>query len=355
MTFPMMIDALGFAQQILCGRGTTAIWLAVRALTANDEAAEIVMPDVLCSTALDDVILAGAVPRFAAVAADRFTVTPESIAAAITPKTRAILVAHTFGHGVNIPAIRAVAPRIPIIEDAVQGIGGSVHGRLIGTLGDVSILSFHPTKLIDGHGGLLAFNDATMHEQVTADMASLVDDPCVAWERVRANLHTLLPGAAAEGYVAQLRATYRTLLKPFDATHDNVARIAASWRSLAERVSARNQKARLLRDRLHGLASSLPEVREGDAIWRYTVTLPSAILARRAVHALTRARLISTQLYPSLSGLLGQVPMTPFTDRFVNFWVDEPITEDYFERVATVLKDLKTLTIDKTYKLGTRI
>jgi dTDP-4-amino-4,6-dideoxygalactose transaminase len=347
-----LLDSFGYTQHVLCGRGTTAIWLAVRAMIAGHESAEVIMSDVLCSTALDGVLLAGAIPRFAAVSAARFTVTPESIAAAITPHTRAILVAHTFGHGVDIDAIRAVAPNIPIIEDAVQGVGGHVHGQMIGTLGDMSLLSFHPTKLIDGHGGALMFNDAVLRAKVTADATMLLDNPQVEWERVRTNLHTLLPSAAADGYLSQLQATYRTLLKPFDAHDSNLDQIIVSFCTLSSRIAARNITARKIRDSLYGLAVTQPEVHDGDAIWRYTIMLPSAIAARQVVHALARAKVLCTQLYPALSGLLGQPIITPFADRFVNFWVDETADQAYAERVRAVLKDLKSLTIDKKSQIG---
>ena len=346
-TLHSLLAALGYERHIIIGRGTTAIWLAVRALIGADAQAEVIVPDVLCSTALDGVILAGAVPRFAGVSADQFTVTAESLAAAITPNTRAILVAHTFGHGVDIPAIRAVAPNIPIIEDAVQGIGGSVDGHRIGTMGDVSVLSFHPTKLIDGQGGALLFNDAGLRERIEADAAGLVDDPHVEWERVHDNLRRMLPDAAASGYLAQLRATYRTLLKPFDGGNGNSENIVESWKTLGERVRERNEKARLISDGLRGLGMETPEIRDGDAIWRYTIAMPSAIMARRAVHALTRARIMATQLYPSLSGLMGQAPITGLADRFVNFWVDETIEKSSLIRVIATLKDLKILTIGK--------
>jgi hypothetical protein len=347
VTLTSLINSLDYAHHIMCGRGTTAIWLAVRALVAEDAHAEVIVPDVLCSTALDGVILAGAIPRFAAVSHDRFTVTAESIAAAVTPHTRAILVAHTFGHGVDISAIRAIAPHIPIIEDAVQGIGGSIDGRLIGTMGDVSVLSFHPTKLIDGQGGVLMFNDASLYTQIDTDVAGLVDTPQVHWDRVHDNLRRLLPDSSATGYLTQLRATYRTLLKPFDDSIENVERIAASWHTLAERVTERNRKARRLRGGLRELGLPVPELRDGDAIWRYTIAMSTAMMARQAVHALSRARLMATQLYPSLSGLMTQANITPYTDSFVNFWVDETVENATLMRVIATLKDLKTLTIDK--------
>src|SRR5258706_11365552 len=107
---------LGRRHCILCGRGTTALWLALRAIAHRDGLGEVIVPDILCTTALDGLLLAGFTPIFADVVPDRFTLSPDSVARLITSQTRAILVVHIFGYLVQMDEIRHVAGSIPIIE-----------------------------------------------------------------------------------------------------------------------------------------------------------------------------------------------------------------------------------------------
>jgi dTDP-4-amino-4,6-dideoxygalactose transaminase len=308
------------------------------------------MPDVLCSTALDGVLLAGAVPRFASVSADRLTLTPEGVAAALTPHTRAVVVAHLFGHGAPVNAIRAAAPGVPIIEDAVQGVGGTVNGQPIGMLGDLSVVSFNPTKMIGGRGGVLIIHDERWADaRIDADAATLHNGqhgavPAVPWAQVEAALYALLPASAARGYAGQLCATYRSLLTPFEAHHANVAQIAAGCQRLPDCVRDRHRNAAWLHSALSEVSDvsdlplGLPTLRPGDAIWRFTFAAPSAILARRITRAFARHRLLATNLYPSLSGLMGQRPLTPLAGRLVNLWVDETATEAYLEDAVALIR-----------------
>src|SRR4051812_8842919 len=120
----------------IVGRGTTALYVALRALAMSnsvDAPCEIILPDIICSVVLDAVLLAGYIPVFADVSRDRFALDWTSVRAKITPNTRAVIGAHVFGYTSNVESLG-----IPVIEDAVQGLGGTVNGQTVGTLGDIS-------------------------------------------------------------------------------------------------------------------------------------------------------------------------------------------------------------------------
>lgn len=93
-------------------------------------------------------------------------VTPETIAARITPRTRAIVVVHLYGYAADMPGIMAAAKKrdILVIEDAAQSLGSSVQGRISGTFGDIGIFSFHSHKNITtlGEGGMIVVQDQEM-------------------------------------------------------------------------------------------------------------------------------------------------------------------------------------------------
>jgi dTDP-4-amino-4,6-dideoxygalactose transaminase len=313
------------------GRGTTALWLALRAVARQYGPGEVILPDLLCLAALEGVLLAGFTPVFANVDPARYVLDAESVACCLTPNTRAVLVAHLFGHIADVEAIRAAAPGIPIIEDAVQGFGGALRGRPAGALGDLSFISFDATKMIGGRGGLLLFDDDSLRAGIEADVNALSQPP-IQLE----NLAHLLPPAAASAYARQLRTAVPSLLRPFDPSPANVRRIEADWHTLTARVEARNAKARLLQARLSGSALALPHIGEGDALWRYTIAAPTAALAGWLSHHLQRAALNGSNLYPPLSRLFGQRSGV-LANRLINLWIDEHTSESDVQRTADVI------------------
>ena len=102
------------------------------------------------------------------------------------------------------------------------------------------------------------------------------------------------------------------------------------------RVVERNAKARWLHEQLSDLPLELPEMREGDAIWRYTITAPTIALTRRIMHGLQRAGLSGSGLYYPLGALFGKKHR--LTNCLVNLWVDATTTEDHLRRTVEVIR-----------------
>jgi hypothetical protein len=328
-------EALGRSHCVFCGRGTTALWLALRAMMRRDGPGEVIIPDILCTTALEGVLLAGFSPVFADVVPGRFTLSARSVAQLITPRTRAILVVHLYGHVADIEMIRQAAPGVPIIEDAVQGFGGSFEDRPAGSLGYLSFISFASNKMIRGRGGALLFDDDTLVDGIQADLDRLPDLP----ELCFSTLDSLLPPPAVAAYAFQLRTfAAPALLRDFDWSPVNRDQILASWKTLEARVEVRNTQARWLGNHLSGLPVALPELREGDAIWCYTITAPSVILAQRMIRDLHLAGLSGSGLYYPLSRLFGQqAGAGGLANRLVNLWVDEVTGNDVLRHTVDVI------------------
>ncbi len=333
-----LTESFGRAYGVLCGRGTTALWLALRAIRRQAGPGEVIVPDLLCTTALEGVLLAGFVPVFADVIPGRWTLSAGSVARLVTPRTRAILVAHLFGHTADLDQIRAVAPGVLLIEDAVQGVGGVWCDQPVGAAGDWSFISFDNTKMIGGRGGALFFDDGALWDGIAADVRRLPDVPDLPLDGVDA----LLPPVAASAYADQLRTTFApVLLRAFDDSPANLDRIRADWATLGVRVDRRNAKARWLQAQLAGLPLMLPEIRAGDAIWRYTFAAPSVALARRILRGLQGVGLRASDLYYPLSRLYGQRPASgDLANRLVNLYVDETVDEEVLQRVADVIAAL---------------
>jgi dTDP-4-amino-4,6-dideoxygalactose transaminase len=307
----------------LVGRGTTALYIALRALhVISKPRHEIILADIVCSVVLDAALLAGYIPIFAHVT-DRFTLNWPHIQEQITPHTQTIVAAHSFGHASNF-----ISLEFPVIEDAVQGLGGHVNGQPIGTLGDISFTSFHPTKMIGGYGGLVA-----------------TDDPDL-WSAIQQiNLDQPVPishyaSARYQAYGTQLAVLRSTMIRPFDRSIENIEQIQNSWKCLPTNVAQRNEKAAYLRDKLSPLPLALPNILPGDAIWRYTFAAPNLTTARWILRHLQSAGLPGSNLYPSMSNMFQpelNLPSAAIAPRLINLWVDEHTTFEHLDNMISVI------------------
>ena len=141
---------------IACSSGTSALILALRSLEIGSES-EVILPSYVCRSVYESVITVGARPIICDIG-DNWVMNIENIVPLISKKTSAIIIVHIFGLPVDIHPFQNLD--IPIIEDACQAIGLTTNNRKAGTIGDVSIFSFHATKcLTTGEGGMLNSNN----------------------------------------------------------------------------------------------------------------------------------------------------------------------------------------------------
>ncbi len=141
--------------------GTVSLRIALMAagIQANDEV--IVPPYTFLATATA-VVEANAVPVFADIDLATFNLDPVAVAAAITPRTRAIIVVHMAGQPVELGAILAIAKQhnLVVIEDAAHAHGAIYEGQGVGSVGHLGSFSFQSSKnLTSGEGGIVVTND----------------------------------------------------------------------------------------------------------------------------------------------------------------------------------------------------
>jgi perosamine synthetase len=151
--------------------GTTALELAVRALGIGP-GDEVVCPTFTIVSCVRAIVLAGATPVLVDAGPRTFNLDVEQLEAAISPRTRAIMAVHTYGHPFD-PRVVEIARRraIPLIEDAAEAHGGELlidsTWRPCGGIGDLSIFSFYANKPVTtGEGGMVLARDAQVAERV---------------------------------------------------------------------------------------------------------------------------------------------------------------------------------------------
>lgn len=146
---------------------TGAIHLALMALgiKAGDE---VIAPETTWIASVEPVLYIGAKPVFVDVLADTWCIDPKKIEAAITPKTKAIIVVHLYGNVCEMDEIMAIAKKynLVVLEDAAEGLGSEYKEKKCGSIGDAGVFSFHGTKtMATGEGGMLVTNRADVFEK----------------------------------------------------------------------------------------------------------------------------------------------------------------------------------------------
>jgi dTDP-4-amino-4,6-dideoxygalactose transaminase len=147
---------------------TAALHLAAMALQL-EPGDEVIVPAFTWVTSAHCAEYVGAKVVFADVERDTFNIDPVALEAAITPKTKAVVVVHLFGLAARMEEILAIAHKynIAIIEDAACAVGTTYDGKPVGGLGDIGCFSFHPRKVITtGEGGMLTTNNAELAERL---------------------------------------------------------------------------------------------------------------------------------------------------------------------------------------------
>ncbi len=129
---------------------------------------EVIVPSFTFVSTINAFVLRGAKPVFVDIRPDTLNLDDSRLEAAITPRTRAIVVVHYAGVGCEMDTILTVARRhgIPVVEDNAHGLLGRYKGRNLGTFGALATLSFHETKnIICGEGGALLINEPRLIER----------------------------------------------------------------------------------------------------------------------------------------------------------------------------------------------
>lgn len=129
---------------------------------------EVIMPSYTFVSTANAFVLRGGIPVFVDIRRDTLNIDEALIEAAITPKTKAIVVVHYAGVACEMDAIMDIAKRhnLLVIEDAAQGVFAQYKGKTLGTIGHLGCYSFHETKnVISGEGGALLINDERFIER----------------------------------------------------------------------------------------------------------------------------------------------------------------------------------------------
>ena len=300
---------------------------------------EVIVPPFTFVSTVNAIVLRGARPVFVDIRPDTLNIDEGQIEAAITPRTRAIVLVHYAGVACEMDAIMAIAGRhgLAVVEDNAHGLFGRYKGRQLGTFGTLATLSFHDTKNIScGEGGALMINDPRF-----VDRAEIVREKGTNRTRFyRGQVDKYTWCDIGSSYLpSDVLAAY--LLAQLES-HDAIqARRHAIWSRYAEALApwAARRGARL---------PVVPPGREHPAHIFYLL-LPS-LEARTALLAHLRSRMILavfhyqplhlSEMGRRFGGNDGQYPVTEdVADRLVRVPIFYQLTDEEQARVIAAVQE----------------
>jgi perosamine synthetase len=161
-------ETFGMRHVISVNSATSGLYAAIHACGIGPGDEVIVSPYTMSASAVAPLVF-GAVPVFADVDPGSFCLSPESIRQRLTPRTRAIIIVHLFGHPADMGTIMelARAHNLYVIEDCAQSPLAAWRGRLTGTIGHIGVYSLNYHKHVHtGEGGMVVTNDDSLAEKV---------------------------------------------------------------------------------------------------------------------------------------------------------------------------------------------
>ncbi|MFB9278135.1 DegT/DnrJ/EryC1/StrS family aminotransferase [Cohnella cellulosilytica] len=317
---------IGAGHAVAVANGTDALVLALDALGIGTGDEVITTPYSFFATA-EAVSRLGAVPVFVDI--DPFwSLDPERVEAAITPRTKAILPVHLFGQPADMDGLRSIADRrgLPVVEDACQAFGAKYGGQSVGTLGIAGCFSFFPSKNLGtmGDGGIVVTPDAELAKRL---------------RKLRQHGSSKRYYHDAIGYNSRL-----------DELHAAILLVMADH--VEESVKRRRAIAQTYDERLRSLGSLLEvpgtEERRFHAYNLYCITSPrreeirEALTAENIQTGIYYPRPLHLQrAYASLGYAAGDFPVAEkLSAEILALPMGPLLTEQEQERVVTILQNI---------------
>jgi len=162
-------EEVGVRHALGVSSGTDALLVALMALGVGPGDEVVTSPFSFFASA-GEIARLNARPVFVDIEPTTYNLDPDRLAAAITPRTKAVIPVHLYGQAADMDPIVEVAGKIPVLEDACQAVGATYRGRNVGTLGKIATFSFYPTKNLGAAG------DAGAVTTDDDDLAALVSN-----------------------------------------------------------------------------------------------------------------------------------------------------------------------------------
>jgi dTDP-4-amino-4,6-dideoxygalactose transaminase len=300
--------------------GTDALYLALKAVGVGPGDEVLTVPHTAVAT-VAAIEMCGAIPVLVDVDLQTYTMDPERLQAAVSPRAKAVLPVHLYGYPADMASILAIAQQhnLTVVEDCAQAHGATYGDKGVGSIGDIAAFSFYPTKNLGaiGDGGLVATSDRGLAEK----------------------LNLLKQYGWQERYVSQVRG--------WNSRLDELQ--AAILRVKLRHLTTGNQRRRELAQQYdHGLSQLpliIPSSRgKGSHVYHQYVIRHNhrdelrAFLAERQIMTLVHYP-VPIHLQPAYRGRLGDVGSFPVSERLALEVLSLPLYPEMSEaQINTVVE-----------------
>lgn len=313
-------DALGAPHAVAVSNGTAALHLALRAAGIGP-GDEVICPSLTFVATVNAILYTGATPRFAdIVSPEDLTVAPASIRAALTDRTRAVMVMHYGGYPCDMEAVGSVARarHLAVIEDAAHAPLATLGGRALGTKGDFGCFSFYSNKnMTCAEGGMVVTSNAESAAKLRLLRSHGMTTPTVARHEGRARTYE----------IAELGYNYR-----MDELRAAIGRVQLC--KCADNNARRRDIVERYREALagvRGLTIPFAQARGDFACHLFPVLVDGESADRDGFRAAVERRGIETSVhYPPVHRTAY------YREHVASANVRLPVTEDVASRLATL-------------------
>lgn len=340
------------------GRAATSLYRAyqlARQLAGNALDLEVILPSISCATPANAALLAGVTPRFADIDSATGMPTLASIQERWTPRTCAVVFIHLFGQTADLRPLAewCHAKNILLIEDLAQALGAKLpDGSAAGSVSDLSVYSFSPTKILECGGGALLARSPRLAEMLRELTETDPLPPEILEEQLKTlghsyrNLHHSLVALMRSRAVNEISAAFLKLQPAFRPLYlrrmKSPAALLQAWETLPKMLQHRERNARTYDAALsNGNWERLNQWQQSGVCWRYSllVNFPDELVTFSDV--VRREGFHVSNLYWPVNDFFRPSDVCPnaetFARRIVNLWVDNTVDPNWAERCSKSL------------------
>lgn len=338
------------------GRAATALYRAYTiARNLIGAKAEVILPSISCATPANAALLAGVTPRFADADPATGLPTLKSIQQRWTPQTCAVVFIHLFGQTRDLRPLAewCRSKNVLLIEDLAQALGARLpDGTAAGSVGDLSVYSFNPTKILECGGGALLIRPQKLVPVCAALAESDPLPPEIDEGQAKTlalsyrNLHHSLVGLLRTRAVDEVSSAFLKLQPAFRPLYvrrmKDPAALAASWTQLQQVIQYRYRNAQQYDEVLAaGPWQRIDQWEKSGVCWRYSLLLNFPEKLVDFSEAVRRDGFHVSNLYWPVNDFFRPDDSCPHAGRFarriVNLWVDQTVDPQWVRKCAESL------------------
>ena len=329
---------------LITSRASSAIYISLKSIISTK--ANVILPTISCPSPANAVLYSGNYPLFCDIDINDYNICPIALERILKREKniKAIIAIHLYGNPAKMDQIINLAKtyKIKVIEDAAQCLGGFFKGKAVGSWGDLSILSFGNTKLLNlGLGGAVLTDDLSIFEKLKKEEKLLPDFPpnfselVKTWKKTYYSLKEL---SEINENLNELFKPLPNIFKPMYLFNRKLINYEDIYKKIFDikklAIERKNKNNIYMKTLDHKLIKKV-DYQDGAVPWRFIFTVPSKI-RNELTYVLRENGIDVSNWYPSLykwydgnknntyKNLLNGVK---FENEVINLWVDESITK----------------------------